>query len=306
MNTSDTFSDDLLMTWENYRKAAKRSRELKTIVNRSRILGMALLIGGAVVGVLADQSTEWYPDTAWLSTTFAILSAITLAVAAFVSRYVLDSQYERDWVLARSQAEALKSEAYVYLVEAAPYAGENRDEILSQRGEEIIGKYVYPVNLTDEERYKRLPDDFLEMDAYIDKRITEQAEYYYEPKALENARILNRLKMISFLLGILGAIIGAASTAIDGLFGSTAWIAVVSTISGAVATYTFAGRYQYLVTSYELTARKLKSIRNAWHRLSEAEKAARKGEYVRQFENTISFENQAWMAELINKKEKNG
>ena len=120
MSDQFPFSNDLLSAWEDYRKAAKRSARLKKIVNRSRIIGLILLIVGACFGVLADQAGGWNIHIGWLPTAFALTSAITLAIAAFVGRYVLDSQYDKDWVSARSQAEALKSESYVYLVQAKP------------------------------------------------------------------------------------------------------------------------------------------------------------------------------------------
>jgi uncharacterized membrane protein (DUF485 family) len=157
MSTRYPFSDDLLIVWEEYRSVAKRSREFKRIVNRSRIFGLLLLVIGAVFGVLADQSTGWAASRDWLPTAFALTSAISLAMAAFVSRFILDSHYEKNWVYARSRAEALKSEAYVYLVGAPPYDGVDRDEQLSMKAQEIIEKKVYPKLLAEEEKYEKLP-----------------------------------------------------------------------------------------------------------------------------------------------------
>lgn len=308
MPTELPFSYDLLTVWEEYRKAAKRSRQLKRLVNRSRLICLALLIAGAVLGVLADQSAGWhktYGIPGWLPTAFALVSAISFAAIAFLTRHVLDSQYERQWVFARSQAEALKSEAYVYLVKAPPYDGDDRDVRLAAKTQEILGEQElgWPVQLNEEEKRAGLPENWLSMNDYLKKRVTEQIEGFYEPGAVENDNLLKRLRTAGFLLGLIGAALGAVSTTLTDSKWLAAWIAVIGTMSGALVAFTFAGRYQSLVTSYGLTARRLKWLRNAWSRLPDDEKPKEAGDFVRKFEDAISVENSSWVAEWTKKTE---
>ncbi|MEL7475620.1 MAG: DUF4231 domain-containing protein, partial [Cyanobacteria bacterium J06555_12] len=291
-------SQDLLLVWEEYRRAAKRSRQLKQKVNAYRISGLLLVVTGAILGVLASQL-----DTLeQLSKIFAVASAILLGVAAFLSGHVLDSQYEKQWVVARSQAEALKSQAYIYLVQSSPYNGPDRDEKLSSKMQEILGEFfVEPVSLTEKEKTEKLPDNWLSMDDYLERRVNDQIRKYYEPKAIEYQQKLKLLKSLSFGLGLSGAVLGGISAAdIDW---SSAWVAVIGTISGAVAAFTFAGRYRYLMTSYTLTARRLKWTHNAWQRLSDSEKSQKLGTFVHKFEDVFSIENNSWVAEWTNKED---
>ena len=298
MSADSPFSQDLLLVWEEYRRASKRSRKLKKKVNRYRLSGLILVVLGAILGVLSSQ----VDSLDLLSKVFAVASAISVGVAAFLSSHVLDSQYEEQWVVARSQAEALKSQAYIYLAKAPPYDGKNRDEQLSIKMQEILGEFfVEPVSMTEEEKRHKLPEDWLSMEDYLEQRVNDQVRKFYEPKAIQYQKKLWQLRVAGFALGMTGAVFGGISAA--DIEWSASWVAVIGTISGALAAFTFAGRYRYLMTSYTLTARRLKWISNAWHRLSEADKLQKTGEFVRKFEEAISVENNSWFAEWTNKDE---
>lgn len=295
MADNSTFSQDLLTSWEEYRKAAKHSIQLKNTVNRTRLLGIVLVTAGAILGVLASQASTWSNPVTWLPIAFAVASAISFAIAAVVSRHVLDSQSEREWVLARSQAEALKSEAYIYLVQVPPYDGANRDSKLAENTETILGNTPRPIALTDEEKRKNLPETFLSMDDYIAKRVNEQIDKFYDPRVQEYVSTLSRIKRIGLLLAITGAILGAVSTVIDTAW-PAAWVAVIGSISGSLAAFTFAGRYQYLIDSYSVASRKLRKLRNEWSRVPAEQKATEAGNFVKKVEETILSENKNWVA----------
>lgn len=292
---NSAFSQDLLTVWEEYRRAAKYSRNLKKSVDRSRLLGLVLVIVGAVLGVLASQVSKWSDPAGWLPIAIALTSAIAFALAAAVSRHMLDSQSERQWVLARSQAESLKSEAYTYLVQAPPYNGDDRDTKLAEKSQNILGDLIHPVALTDEEKYEKLPKTWLSIDDYIATRVNEQIDKFYEPRVQEYSRTLSQIRNTGLWLAIAGAVLGAVATVIDTAW-PAAWVAVIGTISGSLAAFTFAGRYQYLIDSYSLTSRRLRWLRNGWVRLSDDQKAIRLGHFVKQFEETISIENKSWIA----------
>ena len=302
MSKNASFSNILLTTWEEYRKAAKRSRQLKFQVNKYRWINFALLILGAIFGVLANQSVDGNA-TSELPKIFALLSTISLGVAAFLSSHVLDSSYEKQWIIARSQAEAFKSEAYIYLVKAPPSESQNRDQQLLKKLKEILGEDAQPVQLSQEEKSEKRPLYWLSMEDYLQERVKEQIETYYEKKAIEYKNLLRWLQTIGFLLGLIGAVLGAVSVVLTDMTRLAAWVAVIGTISGTLTAFTFAGRYKYLITSYELTARRLKWIMHEWDLLSKEDKQNQFGAFVRKFEDTISIENKSWVAEWHNEAE---
>ena len=66
-------------------------------------------------------------------------SALAAALGGYVTAQALSLGLEREWVMSRSIAEALKSEAFCYLARAQPYACAQRahnDETLSQKAGE--------------------------------------------------------------------------------------------------------------------------------------------------------------------------
>ena len=71
------------------------------------------------------------------------LPIVTASVAAVV--VVLEAvqqlnQWQANWVLYRSTAEALKHERFLYLAEVGPYRGQNRRELLAERVEGLVSQ----------------------------------------------------------------------------------------------------------------------------------------------------------------------
>lgn len=71
------------------------------------------------------------------------LPAVTAAVAALV--VVLEGlqqlhQWQSNWILYRSTAEALKHEKYLYLARAGPYRGTGRARALAERVEGLVSQ----------------------------------------------------------------------------------------------------------------------------------------------------------------------
>jgi hypothetical protein len=73
--------------------------------------------------------------------------------------------------------------------------------------------------------------------------------------------------------------LGAISTTSTDVKWLVSWIAVIGTILGSLAAFTFAGRYKYLATSYNYPARGLKWLRNAYYRLPDSEKPERVNDF---------------------------
>jgi hypothetical protein len=66
----------------------------------------------------------------------AVLAAVVVIAEGVQQLY----QWQTNWVLYRSTAEALKHEKYLYLAAAGPYATTNRRNILAQRLEGLISQ----------------------------------------------------------------------------------------------------------------------------------------------------------------------
>ncbi|MBV9161096.1 MAG: DUF4231 domain-containing protein [Pseudonocardiales bacterium] len=86
-----------------------------------------LIVGAAVPVVAALQ----------------VSAAVTATLAAFV--VVAEGaqqlyQWQTNWVLYRSTAEALKHEKYLYLAAAGPYSTDDRDRVLAERLEGLVSQ----------------------------------------------------------------------------------------------------------------------------------------------------------------------
>src|SRR5207253_1135839 len=58
---------------------------------------------------------------AWLPKALSFAGAALVAISAFLTRELLGPKSERSWITARSIAESLKTEGYIYATGAPPY-----------------------------------------------------------------------------------------------------------------------------------------------------------------------------------------
>ncbi len=89
---------------------------------------LSQLIVGAIVPVVAALQVP---------------AAVTASLAAFV--VVAEGaqqlyQWQTNWVLYRSTAEALKHEKYLYLAAAGPYSADDRHRVLAERLEGLVSQ----------------------------------------------------------------------------------------------------------------------------------------------------------------------
>jgi hypothetical protein len=78
------------------------------------------------------------------------------------------------------------------------------------------------------------------------------------------------------------------------------WIAALATLTAAVTGYVYAGRYQYLIVSYQATATQLRTLKTRWQVLVDrGADAAERDRVIRDFESALSVENSAWMARWL-------
>ncbi len=292
------FGSTLENVWADYRRCAARSRSLKSKLDDIRMWALVLVTLSGVLGLLSAQVSD--AMNPWRILAFA--SALAAALGSYVTAQALSLGLEGEWVLSRSIAEALKSEAFRYLARAQPYASAQRaenDATLSQKAGEYrdritLGSFL---RLEDAERTKGLPEDWLTMDGYLQLRVQEQLKYF-EQKAEETSERGRRLRWTTIVLGGVAVVLGAAHGVYKELAGIAAWIPVVTSVSGAVTTHLFSGRFQFLAESYELMVSRLNRLLESWDRVPEQDKAARAGEFVVRFEEILLVENKQWVAEF--------
>lgn len=89
---------------------------------------LAQIVAAAAVAVLAtlDVSNAW----------IAALGALLVVLEGVQQLY----QWQTNWVLYRSTAEALKHERFLYLSHAGPYATRNRRRVLAERVEGLVSQ----------------------------------------------------------------------------------------------------------------------------------------------------------------------
>jgi len=184
----------------------------------------------------------------------------------------------------------LKREMYLFRASASPYASGNPAFTLLDRRAEILGK-VQPVLKYREENVAEVAAPGpLTIDDYLAKRISGQIKWF-TGKAAHYATAQQKLNSAMFLLALLGALLGVGLT-MTGRQGYGAWVAVVTTVSGAIGSYALAQRYEQLVISFRATADRLNGMVLGWR----AKGAANLAELVETCEAVLLEENQGWIA----------
>lgn len=293
--------DAFCLVWGRYRTWAATSRVAKAPLNRWRKLVLILIVAGAALGTLSEQTRGWELSIIvdkMPSVVCGLLSAIALALATFFTRTKLSTENERRWVRARSAAEAFKAQAFLYAAKMPPYEKENRQRNLLSEENDVREnvKDIIPVRLTDEDKLKGIPPEKLSVKDYINLRVNEQKDKFYFPKAQKHNAIVEKSRQWSLLLGAIAAILGAIAALFpDGM--TAGWVPVLSTVTAAIASYFYAERHEQLALIYQATADRLESLLAKWNTTFETERNP--VEFIKNCEAAISTENRAWMAKFI-------
>jgi hypothetical protein len=289
--TALTETADRQSLWSNTADALKAS------VNFARWCTFLLSISGALLATVASQLDQPQPR---LYT--AIAGAVVLAVMSFLSARLLTGSNVTSWVRARAASEALKRAAYKYAVSAAPYKDPaTRDAQLNgERSriendvDDLAGSQVPTTDPGSSPRTDMARED------YVKRRVRQQIDGFYLPKAAAHSKIARTLRSTEFFLSLLAtvitAVVGVAGKEVLGFkFDFVAITAVLTTIAGAILAHIEASRYDFLVVTYRATARRLADevakVSNL-NALSPDEWSA----FVDRCETMISEENANWLS----------
>jgi len=288
--------------WDEQVAWSQTADRLRDVRSRSRSIVMVLTIAGAVLqtftGVTGDPAFR---------TAAGIAGTIALSLAAGIAGFFLKPENTQRWLRARSVSEGIKAEFYAYRASADPYTGPDALQLLQEKIRKIIGfaKDLAGHRARTSPKPKPMPDK-LDYEGYLKQRLDKQIETFYLPKAKLNADRAAMFRYVEIVLVLLAAVMSAISTYVakqTADAGSTSfalgpWIAVVTTIGGSIAAYAAASRYEFQAASYHATAQELRDLKHSWL-LTRDKPDANWSTFVRQCEDVISAENQAWMAKLL-------
>ena len=281
--------------WGEHRVWAATARQNKKEISAWRLWVLVLTILGALLGTMSSQISGISAPASWI---IGGVGGGLIALATYLGREILKPDQERLWVRARSLAEALRAETFLFRTGTAPYDAPGPASKLLMRVQELLDqvKDMPSAILSQNQRRERLPEGPLAVGQYIEERINDQVESFYRPRAQQYDELMKRWRIVTLFVGGSAAVLGALGK------WTGAWVAVLTTIGTSVAVYIFANRYQYLIISYQATARQLEFLKHQWTVMGAPEQDPEKrGRFILDCEEAISNENNAWMAKWVEK-----
>ncbi|MGD2084731.1 MAG: DUF4231 domain-containing protein [Candidatus Aminicenantes bacterium] len=288
--------------WGKYREFAATSRKKKKRLEIWRCRVLILGIAGAVLAVLCQETIRLKLDETgwdWIPGILGVLSALSLGLATYCGKELLNPRRVREWIRSRSMAEALKSQAYLYVTNTPSYDQPDKDDRLLTETEDLLSKVsdLQHEILTPEKKLEKILPNTMTVDRYLKDRVEDQINFYFST-ATKYINKMEKTKKIGLVLGAIAVTLGAL-----GFTGWTAgWVAVISTITSSIAAYVYAYRYQYLIVSYQATGNRLEILKTRWEISKKTETDTKeRNQFICDCEDAISIENSAWMAELTHK-----
>jgi len=284
---SEAQAQAIAYAWGEYRVWAATARHQKAEISAWRLRVLVLTVLGALMGAASSELSGILVNASWVA---GIIAGALIAIATYLGQEILKPDQERFWIRARSLAEALKAEVFLFRTGAPPYDASEPASKLLLRVQNLLEqvKDLPAANLSQEERLKLLPVGPLSVEEYIEERVNDQVENFYRSRAQQYYELMKRWRKITLLIGGLAVILGALGK------WTGAWVAVLTTIGTSVAAYIFANRYQYLIISYQATARQLEFLKNQCLVMGAPEQDAEKrNRFILDCEEAISIENSA-------------
>ncbi|HET6438306.1 MAG TPA: DUF4231 domain-containing protein [Anaeromyxobacter sp.] len=303
---ADPHEELLESLWRRRLAWSTAAGKLKSRLAAARIWGLTLSSSGAA---LTAAAITVVPEQA--RAPCAVLGAVLLAVATLVTKQLVTVDAVRAWTRARSVSEALKAEVWLYRARADRYGGPDAAQRLSDETQKIenqaldLERYLAAVELPAQLPDSKRPPPPMSQEEWVKARVLGQAEGYYRQAARAMARRLAVFRGVEFGLGLFAAASGAAVAWLSSQGDASLhrastplapWVAVLTTIGGAIAAHIAASRYDFLVMSYHATARRLESLVERWRSVGAPGEGKGWSEFVNACEAAISVENEGWLA----------
>lgn len=275
--------------WREQSVWSRTANRMKQRIERARLAALVLVVAVAVAATTAAALAEWAPT---LGRVLAAVAAVGAGVLPTL-RPAWSGASLRDWTRARSVSEALKSEVYLWLARAGDYRDDPAATALRITTDRVrrdgADLLRYRHHIRPEPRGLPAVHD---VGSYFTVRINSQVTGYYQPKADQIQVRLRRFRLVEIALGVAGAAVGATAALVGASL--AAWIAVLATVSTALAVHVSAGRYDFQLIEFLRTAERLRQL----HRDATTDPTADLGGLAVAAEDVISVENQGWMAKL--------
>jgi hypothetical protein len=281
--------------WREQSLWSRTANRMKKRIERARLTALTATVTAAVLGAAAGLTitspAAWAADA---SRVLAVLAGLGVGVLPLLRPY-WSGERLRDWTRARSVSEALKSDVYLWLARAGEYRGDAQAARLRHETDKVRADGAdllrYRKGIVAEERPLPAVRD---LTSYFAVRVTEQIDGYYRRRARELQRRLRWFRAWGITLGGVGVIVGTVVAA--GASTSLApWIAVITTISTALAVHVAADRYDFQLIEFLRTAERLDQLQR---KAAATADSTELGALAAEAEEVISIENEGWMAKL--------
>jgi SMODS and SLOG-associating 2TM effector domain 1/Protein of unknown function (DUF4231) len=290
------------LAWSQYRGWAMQARTIRAGLDRWRLYALALTVAGAALATVASQWGAWFPSLAGGARFWSGASGVSMALAAWATRAMLDATTEKNWIRARALAERAKSEAFRYATQVPPYhGGAAAQQLLDTISAMMEEGRDIPAIEVPADPAKSPPVRPLAFPGYLEARYNDQRQGFYLPGAAANERKAARCTRAIQGLSAIAAALGALS-ALHGGSGFEIWIATLGAVTSAIGAYAAAQRYQRLAATYRLAADRLTLRYTAWFVATQnvpdplADRA-----FIVDVESILNGENQAWVADVLSR-----
>ncbi|MCZ4554751.1 DUF4231 domain-containing protein [Rhodococcus maanshanensis] len=226
---------------------------------RIDIARAAVLYLGAA-GAIAATSTATFLRTADVARVLvAAFGAVCLAIAAVVTAFLLTPDAVRRWTRARAASEGIKQLVLRFRAGAVPFDGADAPARLAAEVAEIeeavedllasVAEFAEFAEFGEDDAEVRdavVPGPMTPGD-YVRDRVQSQITEYYRPRACAYAGRARRLRRVALGLSVATASVAAVVTVLAGDADTSAgdqpssglapWVAVLTTLGGAVAAH---------------------------------------------------------------------
>lgn len=286
----------LTEAWEVQAEWSARASLLKARIGRQRTVVLWLVMGTALFGGVATTLSSAEASSSVLGRVVSGGGALLAGLAGVMQVLGARENVVEQWSRARSVSEALKEAVYRYRCGIGIYAGPDPDTALRARVQQVVerGRDLLAVTVPPAIPRRRPPPS-LDASAYVERRVTQQIDGYYRRQVAELTAKRTRWQRAEQGLLFGGAVLGALAAVRPGGLVSP-WVAVATTVAGAIAAHAEASRFSHLIVAYRATADRLAAIRSQFLDDQARGVVIDVAALVDRAEDAISVENQAWMA----------
>ena len=282
----------LEQAWSLQEAWSSTADALKRVPQRGRSAALTLLVTGAVAGAVGASAASGDAAQIW-----AVGAALALATAGLLDTFVASPDRDRDWTAARMASERYKAAVWRYLTGASPYDGsdDERDRELEETIDLIEHETAATRGRRMETYVRKLPGESGGdiVDLYLAKRVRGQIGYHTKAERRER-QAGNRLRVTVLVLSAGGALMVSLSS-IPSVFDDAplaAWVAAVAAATGAVTSYSGAGRHHEIARS---SAKIMVWLDRRVQRFNkEADREAAFPAFVDSIERVIASQNDTW------------